>query len=589
MSAQEHHLARRWGNMTPEQMAALEKALKDDFRVMSYLGYTWVACAIALTIWLVCITFTRYVRGIACLNNPAQRYFYPPNEYYGKFKRYLFDSPLFRTRHHREYKLSSAINIGTLPNRLQTIYISAYVGMNIAFCVIFIDWSSSMAVAKMLRNRSGNLAVMNMLALFLLAGRNNILLKLTGIPYDTYNLLHRWIGRVVIIEALTHTLAYLVPSVKSSGWSHFGSSLSTSQFILWGTIGTLAFLVIFLQAAGPLRHAFYEFFLHFHIFLAALAVAGVYIHLKVGELPNQLALLQGTIAIWVIDRAVRLWWIVLRNFGNGGTQAEVEVLPGECLRINLKVARPWKFRTGQHIYLYMPKLGWWTSHPFSLSWSENDSSFVEEKGSAVDIESIDRRQKTVSLLVRRRTGFTNTLWQKAEASPSGKFVTSAIAEGPYGFQDLDSYGTVMLFAAGIGITHQVPHVRHLVDAYSKKTAAVRRLTLVWIIQSPEHLEWIRPWMTEILSMPQRREVLKILLFVTRPRSTKEIHSPSSSVQMFPGKPNVQALVDQEMVEGVGAAAVSVCGTGSLADDVRFAVRTRQTRWNVDFFEEAFSW
>lgn len=218
---EQHQLLRRWGNMTPEQMAALEKALKDDFRVMSYLGYTWVACAVALTIWLVCITFTRYVRGIACLNNPHQRYFYAPNEYYGKFKRYLFDSPLFRTRHHREYKLSSAVNIGSLPNRLQTIYISAYVGMNIAFCVIFIDWSSSMAVAKMLRNRSGNLAVMNMLALFLLAGRNNILLKLTGIPYDTYNLLHRWIGRVVIIEALTHTLAYLVPSVKSCEYFRF--------------------------------------------------------------------------------------------------------------------------------------------------------------------------------------------------------------------------------------------------------------------------------------------------------------------------------------------------------------------------------
>jgi len=154
---------------------------------------------------------------------------------------------------------------------------------------------------------------------------------------------------------------------------------------------------------------------------------------------------------------------------------------------------------------------------------------------------------------------------------------------------LSSYGTVMLWAAGIGITHQVPHVRDIVSKYANGSTATRRLTLVWIIQSPEHLEWIRTWMTQILSLPRRREILKILLFITRPRSTKEIHSPSSSVQMFPGKPNVQALVDQEMQEGIGAACVSVCGTGSLADDVRRSVRNRQRQWNVDFREESFSW
>ena len=96
-------------------------------------------------------------------------------------------------------------------------------------------------------------------------------------------------------------------------------------------------------------------------------------------------------------------------------------------------------------------------------------------------------------------------------------------------------------------------------------------------------------MTHILAMPRRREILKILLFVTRPRSTKEIHSPSSSVQMFPGRPNVESLMDQEMQEGIGAAAVTTCGTGGLADELRRAVRKRQAQWNVDFREESFSW
>lgn len=195
----------------------------------------------------------------------------------------------------------------------------------------------------------------------------------------------------------------------------------------------------------------------------------------------------------------------------------------------------------------------------------------------------------MSLVIRRRTGFTDKMFTKAESSPGGKFITTAFVEGPYGEQNFQSYGTVMLFAAGVGITHQVPHVRDLVAAYSNGTCATRKITLVWIIQSPEHLEWIRPWMTQILGMEKRRDILKILLFITRPRSTKEVHSPSASVQMFPGKPDVGALIEKEQATQIGAMAVSVCGTGGLADDVRKATRDRCQGTEMDFFEEAFSW
>ncbi len=96
-------------------------------------------------------------------------------------------------------------------------------------------------------------------------------------------------------------------------------------------------------------------------------------------------------------------------------------------------------------------------------------------------------------------------------------------------------------------------------------------------------------MTVILAMESRREVLKVLLFITRPRNPTQVQSPSTSVQMFPGRPNVEHLIDQEVKNQVGAMAVSVCGTGSLGDDVRLAVRNRQAETNIDFVEEAFTW
>lgn len=96
-------------------------------------------------------------------------------------------------------------------------------------------------------------------------------------------------------------------------------------------------------------------------------------------------------------------------------------------------------------------------------------------------------------------------------------------------------------------------------------------------------------MTAILAMDNRREILRILLFVTQPRSTQEIHSPSATVQMFPGRPNVDTLIGLEADKQIGAMGVSVCGPGALSDDVRLAVRKRQACSNIDFVEESFSW
>ena len=64
------------------------------------------------------------------------------------------------------------------------------------------------------------MAVMNMIPLFLLAGRNNPVIKLTGISFDTMNLVHRWFGRIVILEALAHTICWIAVKVHTSKSNH---------------------------------------------------------------------------------------------------------------------------------------------------------------------------------------------------------------------------------------------------------------------------------------------------------------------------------------------------------------------------------
>ena len=572
-----------------EEKAQSEKINNDAIK---YIGFTWAALVGALLCYRWILYLLRHIRQLTNLyhgssSDGRQRYFSIPNEKWAWIKRHILSAPLWSRRHNREFQLSSAVNVGTLPSRLQMFFLFGYLGLNVTFVVWDIEWHTSEFYDQGLQ-RTGILAVLNMIPLFLLAGRNNPLIFFLGISFDTYNLIHRWIGRIAILEAAAHAsfwMAHKIAEDGSKGWSIIADAMAHSQMILTGLIGLSAFVTIFFQAPSIVRHAFYETFLHIHIALALTAVGVLWVHLE--GLPSQSMLLVALI-MWVIERAVRIFWIVLNNCTRKGvTKAEVEALPGEAVRITLHVARPWKFRPGQHIYLYMPSVGLWTSHPFSLAWSEEcDGS---EKSLPVSRQDMLTTKKTsVSIIVRRRTGFTDKLYMRAEAMDK-PFTTNAYVEGPYGNQNFRSYGTVMLFAAGIGITYQVPHVRDLVAGYSNGMCATRKIILVWIIQSPEHLEWIRPWMTQILGMDKRREVLKVLLFVTRPRSTKEIHSPSASVQMFPGKPDVSALIAKEQDQQVGAMAISVCGTGSLSGDVRKATRDRCETTVIDFFEEAFSW
>lgn len=574
---------------TAAASSAFNPALENQL-LAKYLLLIIGSVAIAMFLQRAIYAMLRHVRTVTSLQNETQRYYARADPQMSWIKRNLVYAPVFHKRHNREIQMSSAVNIGTLPTRLQLAFLAAYFGTNVAFCLIDIQLHSNFSTAAaQLRNRSGVLSVVNMVPLFLMAGRNNPLIPLLGMSFDTFNLLHRWFGRIAILEALLHTLAFLIPNAAAKGWGAAFHTAISVRYIMFGLIATIAFLFIGIQAMSPLRHAFYETFKILHILSAAVAVMGVWYHLQLKGLP-QIVYLYAVVALWAVDRLARVLRVMYHNVGQGGTKTLVEALPGNACRVTVTMARNWNFKPGQHAYLYFPSIGLWQSHPFSVAWSEEAESLDTEKLAMNRQDVLAMRKTSMSFVIRGRTGMTGKLYKKAAASPDGRYATNCLVEGPYGgLHQMHSYGTVMLFAGGVGVTQAVPHVRDLVVGYANGTVAARKIVLVWIIQSPEHLEWIRPWMTEILAMDKRRDVLRIMLFVSRPRSTKEIHSPSATVQMFPGRPNIDTLLGIEMENQVGTVGVSVCGPGALSDEVRRAVRQRQYQGSIEFVEEAFSW
>ncbi|KAL8719162.1 MAG: hypothetical protein Q9225_003802 [Loekoesia sp. 1 TL-2023] len=575
---------------SPEQKAA---AAVDNARFARYILTALAALVFSLTVYRIVIQSIRYIRTLTCLNNDTQKYFKMPNLAFGAIKQHLLYAPLFRRRHNRELHFAW-FHLGYIPTRFQSVFLAAVIAMNVTLSVWGIEWNGTRAAAlSHLRNRTGALSVVNMIPLVILAGRNNPLIGLLNISFDNFNLVHRWFGRIVVLQALAHTIAEVMKIVDKAGWKALQAAFQNSQMLITGLVATIAFVAIVLQASAALRHAFYETFLHLHIALVILSIVFLWKHL---ENTHPQKYLLAVILLWAMERLIRLTSLVYRNVGRGGTKAELELLPGDACRVTLKMVRPWTFQPGQYAFITVPSVGLWTSHPFSLAWSSSaadDNQQDSEKGYKISPEDIldnSNDKTTMSLIIRRRSGFTDKLFEKADRSTTGITTVTAFVEGPYGGHAvLHSYGTVMIFAGGVGITHQVPFVRDLVAGYASGTVAARKVILTWVIQSPEHLEWIRPWMTTILAMDKRRDILRIQLFVTQPRSTKEIHSPSATVQMFPGKPNVDTLIEMESENQIGAMGVSVCGTGGLSDDVRAAVRRRQGVRNIDFLEQGFTW
>ncbi|PHH85899.1 hypothetical protein CDD83_11021 [Cordyceps sp. RAO-2017] len=553
-----------------------------------------IVALIVLTIRILEILWAK-LRQVSAMSQPRDKQGYwrisqwswmPP------LKKHLTYAPLLRKRHNREFRLSSAVNVGTLPSRLHSLLLFLYLASNTAYMFV-LDWSvaNKFALCAELRGRSGTLSVVNMIPLVILAGRNNPLIPLLKISFDTYNLLHRWIGRVVVAEVIIHTVAWAIPAVAHKGWSAAFGAAVKSVFIGSGFWAAVAMTLLLLLSLSPIRHAFYETFLNTHIILAVVALGGTWIHCSSASLPP-LPWAIAVVALWMADRLARVLRLVFTNWSNRGvTDALCEALPGEVTRVTLQLPRYVRIEPGTHAYLRFWGVRPWESHPFSIAWVEYQAANALPTSEKEPLTAVDRKtaSTSVSFIIGAQTGMTRLLYDRASKSPAGVRLRAAM-EGPYaGHHNLDSYGHVVLFAGSTGITHQISHVRHLLDGYNEGMVATRRLTLVWIIRTYETLEWVRPYMDMILRIPNRKDILRIQVFVTRPQNPRDIVSASSTVKMFPGRPNIPLLLVKEVQDQIGAMSVSVCGPGGLADDVRGAVRAVQGDSVIDFIEESFTW
>ena len=268
-------------------------------------------------------------------------------------------------------------NIGYVPSRVLSLFLGVYIVLNVVLsCVSFSTFSPNLYWAspqfnlcEFVGNRTGTLSLVNLSMAILFAGRNNLLLALTGWSQSTFLVLHRWAARVATVQAVVHsivyTLAYFEPgyggasayaaevampfyvscnvllccgtvlfffvfnfffsffflffplsyrflflisflSFSSPSYTAFVHHLLTSQW--WGIIATIAFSLAAGIAVLPARTRLYEVFLVVHIVLAILALIGCWYHLvpHFGFAYGYQTWLFISFAFWAFDRVARV-------------------------------------------------------------------------------------------------------------------------------------------------------------------------------------------------------------------------------------------------------------------------------------------
>lgn len=248
-----------------------------------------------------------------------------------------------------------------------------------------------------------------------------------------------------------------------------------------------------------LRSWVFELYSSLHTLLAITVMITLWLHLPLLPLKTpQIYLLVSSI-IFAFIKLVRLGTTACFSISPNGASIATIHQNGAGVELRVFLRRRQKFHPGQFVYLCLPSfstLSVLQSHPFQISWAYQD-----EKG-----------RQVLVLLVKPRRGFTGQL----TLAPSDRRY-HAFVEGPYGRHlNLGQYGTVLLFATGIGIAGQLPYLKELLELYIDCRVKTRRISLFWEIDkegkssfqksSPIGLTrsvyryWVRSWMDRLLEM-----------------------------------------------------------------------------------------
>lgn len=499
-------------------------------------------------------------------------------------RKHITLAPMFKKSHAQSKTLG--VLEWMVPTRLESLIIAGYLVLAVVFAAAEIKPYVELGVARAVGDRAGVLTVFCIPVMILFAGRNNFLLYATGWTYSRFLIFHRWIARIMSLLVLVHIGAKTQGLVASGSYR----TLIKMPFMFWGVVATVAVFIMLFHSLIVFRKRNYELFVLTHIILAVLFIAGGWIHCKV---PGFQPFFIAATAIWACDRAVRIF----RLMTFGVKEALVEVVADETLKVTIDRPRFWKPAPGAHAFIhFLRPTCFWQSHPFTL------------------VDSV-LKENTITVYIKIKGGVTHGLYRYIMNSNSKVARIKVTVEGPYSHSmPIRKMNTMVFMAGGNGIPGLYSEA---VDLARRSNGSNKNIKFYWVIRHYHSIEW---FYNELMCLKKFGNI-ETIIYVTNHDSplgydigvdsssssssvdsdkekketndyTDDLKQRLSHVEFRCGRPNITAIVADEVNDAAKSIGFATCAHPAMVDLVRLAVvgeigHTKTKR--IELFEQIQGW
>ncbi|KAK6538481.1 hypothetical protein TWF694_010064 [Orbilia ellipsospora] len=329
----------------------------------------------------------------------------------------------------------------------------------------------------------------------LISGRISLFSLLTNIASERINWLHRWVGRTILCSVLVHMSLFWREWYLSD---FVQTELEIMPMVIYGFAGFGVLGWIMLTSLAPIRWFTYELFYINHLASVGALLWCLYMHVPTYAVYNVYL----GIAFIAFDRLLRAALFVYNNINFSqtttseskskyslrfGHTAEINVLDRKehLTRVIIKDVKM-KWRAGQHIYLSIPSLRPFESHPFSISNVYESPELLSKDYKELGNNTIPHTGgRDLQLLISSRAGFSKQLHRKCAPIDNAPVILKAFVDGPYGSPPVwNSFETVVLIATSTGITFTLP----IIEEIAANPACVRRLHFHWTVRHVSDLK-----------------------------------------------------------------------------------------------------
>ncbi|KAK2756700.1 hypothetical protein FQN54_005146 [Arachnomyces sp. PD_36] len=449
----------------------------------------------------------------------------------------------FATCRHHLLPESAWVSIFGHVTRLQVLILAAILGYLLIFSLIGIvykTWVTPIEGSNLhnvrtglggFSDRIGALAYALTPLTVALSTRDNMLSILTGIPYQHFNFLHRWTGRIIFVQSFLHTLSWtIIEGNLYKPQPQIFVDWIKQLYMVFGIIAQILITFLYLfSIKRVVQWTGHEFFRKTHY------VAGIlYLGACWGHWDKLACWMIASIGILFLDRGCRLLRIGLihlgfkdgsKGIGFKAAQASMESYAdgdgGTVIRLDFTHRHPpWK--AGQHFFLCFPELHIWQSHPFTpASTPRLISTSASSKNQAQD--SAEQRHVYIIRCLGGETSRLPSLLaskrkeKEATAGDNQHITTPVILTGPFGLGTLDTGAeNILAVAGGTGISFSLPIMMEVIQRNKEQQRDRKRVVeLAWVMRRGRNVEWSLPELEDILGQEVEGLDLRVRIFITR--------------------------------------------------------------------------